>query len=222
MGGNGQLLTKGADLSSSEAEASRDHHAIAVASSLAGRSLFDPYIEPLIQRLHPTGIADLGCGSGERLIAWSKRYGTRGIGIDRSIHAIKLAEDAIGLDDGLQLKFRNADVGTLEDEFPGIDLIFSALMAHDLLPEHRAITIFRRLQKNFPNARNMIIVDTCRLDGNEGIGFADCFQYVHALLDQEVPAPHKWEKILALAGWTVVEKAALGLENTFVFVCERS
>jgi ubiquinone/menaquinone biosynthesis C-methylase UbiE len=184
----------------------------------------DPHIASIWKRLEPRSIADLGCGGASRLIALAKELPSlTAVGFDRSNEALNVARANVEhqqLSDRIALVL--ADVETIEKEYPQTDLVFSALMTHDLLPKERAISALARWRTAFPNAQRMLILDTCRVD-TRGVDttFIDPFEYVHALLGIRLASIPEWTEIFASAGWRLAESVPTGLPNTFAFVLER-
>jgi precorrin-6B methylase 2 len=222
--GNSRLLLEGPATEGVSRERLRDYAAIAAAATLAGEELIDPFLAPLWKQLAPGSISDVGCGGASRLIALAKQlpYMTA-VGFDRNSEALKVARANVErqeLADRIALVL--ADAETIEQNYPETDLIFSALMMHDLLPKQRAIDALIRWRGTFPNAERMLIVDTCRVDTREAdTTFIEPFEYVHALLGIRLVSVAEWTEIFASAGWALNESISTGLPNTFAFVLER-
>ncbi|MFD2350440.1 class I SAM-dependent methyltransferase [Nonomuraea ferruginea] len=74
----------------------RDMRAVAVGSKLIGETEVEPHFVELLGELDYSAIADLGCGSGQRLIdAVSRRPGVRGVGVDIAPSAVELAASSV-------------------------------------------------------------------------------------------------------------------------------
>jgi hypothetical protein len=223
--GNSRLLLEGPAAENASRDQLRDYAAIAAAAKLAGEQLIDPHLASIWKRLAPGPIADLGCGGASRLIALAKELPSMtAVGFDRSSEALRVARANVAhqeLSDRITLVL--ADVNTIEQEYPQTDLVFSALMMHDLLPRKRASSTLARWRTTFPNAERMLIVDTCRVD-TRGVDttFIDPFEYVHALLGIRLASVAEWTEIFASAGWELKESVPTALPNTFAFVLERT
>ena len=221
--GNSSLMAGGLIEGGISPDRLRDYRAIATASALAGSQLIDPFLEPVFAALQPKFVADLGCGSGGRLISLAKEYDLFGIGFDLSEDSIALARRAADQEKmSSRLRFFHADVSALVDRYKDVDTVLSALMAHDLLPRDKAINVLRNLRVVFPSAERMIIVDTCKLDYSyEDRSFAAAFQYIHAILGIDIPTAPQWVEIIEASGWRVANIRPLGLPNTFAFMLRR-
>jgi SAM-dependent methyltransferase len=222
--GNSRLLLEGPAVEGASRDCLRDYAAIAAAAGLAGKELIDPFLAPIWKQLAPASIADLGCGGASRLVALAKKLRSMtAVGFDRSSEALKLARANVEhqeLSDRIALVL--ADAEAIEQQYAQTDLVFSALMIHDLLPKKRAITALARWRKAFPNAERMLIVDTCRVDmRGADTTFIEPFEYVHALLGIRLASVPEWTEIFASAGWALKESVSTGLPNTSAFVLER-
>ncbi|MEM7656378.1 MAG: class I SAM-dependent methyltransferase [Bacteroidota bacterium] len=82
----------------------------------------DQIIQTETVQLTPGTALDLGCGTGEILLALGRK-GWRGLGIDWSAYAVDLANQAAEMD-GLQVRFAEGDITSwkTEDQF---DLVIS-------------------------------------------------------------------------------------------------
>lgn len=192
----------------------RDAKAISAACREANAEFFDPVFWPVVEGLdfEPTAVADLGSGSGERLLQILKRTpGARGIGIDIAGPAIEMAiaeAQAAGLGD--RLEFIEADVRQLESapEFADVDLLTCFMMGHDFWPRERCITSLRQLRTAFPSVRRLLLGDNVRTTGvpdDEIPVFTLAFEFGHAMMDVYLPTLDEWLDVFDEAGWKCLE-----------------
>jgi phenylpyruvate C(3)-methyltransferase len=187
----------------------RDGAAIGIACRQNNEVFFDPTFQPVLDSLDFSEIADLGCGSGERLIRTAQqRPGVRGIGIDLSDDVLGLARDEVrkaGLAERITLV--KADVTALEEQaaYARVDLVTSFMMGHDFWPRERCIASFRRLREVFPEVRHFLLADTARTtgfpDGDMPI-FSLGFETAHAVMGVYLPTLDEWEGVFGEAGWS--------------------
>ncbi|GAA3670601.1 methyltransferase family protein [Lentzea atacamensis] len=192
----------------------RDAKAISAACREANAQFYDPVFWPVLEGLDfdPTVVADLGSGSGERLLQILKRHpGARGIGIDIASPAIDMAStEAQQAGMGDRLTFIEADVRQLEPaaEFADVDLLTCFMMGHDFWPRERCITSLQQLRKAFPSARRLLLGDNVRTTGvpdDEIPVFTLAFEFGHAMMDVYLPTLDEWLDVFDEAGWKCVE-----------------
>lgn len=214
LGGCGELLRTGGRLAAQEdrsaAFASRDGAAIAAGCSDFGASFIDPVVRRAFDRLPWHRIADLGCGSGQRLIQHvSARPGSTGVGIDVSPSVVAYAREqvtAVGLEDQIEIVL--ADVHDLRpmEALEGVDLACSFLMGHDFWPRARCVDLLLALPTVFPNLRHFVLCDTYRsgVVPSEDIPLLTLgFEHVHGLLGQYLPTLEEWRDVFGDGSWTI-------------------
>jgi phenylpyruvate C(3)-methyltransferase len=204
---------------------SRDPVAIAHACAEANSQFFDPVFLPAVDALGYKfrAVADLGCGSGERLMQLMERHpGTVGIGVDIARPAIKDAACEAGRR-GLssRVSFTEGDVRTISarPEFAGVDLLTCFLMGHDFWPRENCVAILRKLREAFPAVRRFFLGDTTRVllntsprESRYAISEEDVpiftlgFEVAHAMMGDYVPTMDEWEGVFAEGGWRCVQK----------------
>lgn len=160
-----------------------------------------------------TRVADLGCGSGARLMQILDRHpGTTGTGIDIARPALEVARaeaDAAGLAD--RTAFLHGDVLSLEPrpEYADVELLTCFMMGHDFWRDGRrenAIATLRRLREAFPAARRLLIGDATRTDlpDTDLPVFTLGFELGHDLMGTFLPTVADWESVFAEGGWELV------------------
>ncbi|GAA2468818.1 MULTISPECIES: class I SAM-dependent methyltransferase [Streptomyces] len=196
----------------------RDSRAISVACRNIARTFFDPPLRELLETVECTTVADLGCGSSDRLIMLADLMPeTRGIGIDVAAGAITVSKEAIaaaGMEDRIALVQDDVLNLSPRDEYADVDLLTCFLMGHDFWPRDNAVTTLRRLRETFPNAKNLVIGDTCRSTGVHGPEhgmFTLGFETVHTVMDQYIPTLDEWSSVLEESGWRIADRRMIDL-----------
>ncbi|MCX4681811.1 methyltransferase domain-containing protein [Streptomyces sp. NBC_01433] len=190
----------------------RDPAAIAFACREIDDITYAPAYRGAIDRLDfpVTRVADLGCGSGGRLMDLLRRFpGSTGTGVDIAAPSLEVARkeaaDA-GLSD--RAEFVQGDVLRLEPrpEFADIELVTCFMMGHDFWPRENCVATLRRLREVFPSARRLLIGDATRtaLPDTELPVFTLGFELGHDLMGTFLPTVDNWESVFAEGGWELV------------------
>ncbi|ANP48590.1 SAM-dependent methyltransferase [Streptomyces griseochromogenes] len=186
----------------------RDMRAVAVGSRLIGDEEVEPLFDRILADPPVEKVADLGCGSGQRLIRILGNHpGARGVGVDISTAAVRLATESVesaGLTDRITLL--QGDVLALEPhpEFADVDTVTCVFMGHDFWPYDSCVQTLRRLRTAFPAARRLFICDVVRtsdLPGPDTTVFTLGFEAVHALMGDYLPTLDQWHEAFGEAGW---------------------
>jgi len=203
----------------------RDAAAISVACRSVARSFFDPPLFSILAGVPFRTVADLGCGSADRIITIvSHDAQRRAIGIDIADGALEVARDAVATAGvGERVTLVRDDVLNLapDPRYAEVDLVTCFLMGHDFWPRENCVKVLHRLRDAFPNAGNLILADTCRSTGvasGEFPLFTLGFELVHSVLDQYLPTAEEWEMALADSGWSCAERRTIDLPAfSFIF-----
>lgn len=191
----------------------RDPAAIAFACREMNEICFDPAFWAGVDEAGPDfgAVADLGCGSGARVMEILHRYpGTRGIGIDIAAAPIEVArKEAAGAGLGDRATFLEGDVLALEPrpEFAGVGLLTCFMMGHDFWPRPKCIATLRQLRECFPAARRLLLGDTTRQTGipdRELPIFTLGFELGHDLMGVPIPTRAEWESAFGESGWHLI------------------
>jgi SAM-dependent methyltransferase len=188
----------------------RNPVAISYACRDINRQAFDPVFRESLEQLDVdfASVADLGCGSGERLIQLAKAYpGLRGLGIDIAASALRDAEVSVraaGLADRIQ--FAEGDARNLRPDprFAEVELLTCFMMGHDFWPRENCVASLRRLREIFPNARRLLLGDTARTQGIPDPAkpvFTLAFEVAHDLMGAYLPTLREWDEIFEEGGW---------------------
>ncbi|MFF0741726.1 SAM-dependent methyltransferase [Streptomyces sp. NPDC004111] len=197
----------------------RDGAAISYACRELSEFSFDPAFWAAMDRL-PTDFAvaaDLGCGSGERLIQIARKYPhTRGIGLDIGRPAVEMTlREAARAGFGDRITAFQADARDLaaHAEFDEVELLTCFMMGHDFWPRENAVKSLRTLRERFPNVRRFLLGDTTRTVGYQDRDiplFNLGFESAHDLMGQYIPTIDEWHGLFSETGWTLVGEVPIG------------
>lgn len=186
----------------------RDYKAIGLAARDAGFSYVDPAFYRIVAGRGLHFGADLGCGSGERLVTLARQDPRfRGIGVDIAPGALALAAESVaaaGLGDRVSVVCGDATRMEHRPEFDQVDFVCSFMMGHDLWPRDACLASLKLIGEAFPAATDLIICDTYRSDLPPACRhpiFTLGFESVHAIMGQEIPSLEEWMDVLSEAGW---------------------
>lgn len=192
----------------------RDAAAIAFACREMNELCYDPTFWAAVDRVgfEFSVVADLGCGSGGRVMDVLRRYpGTRGIGIDIAAPSLEVARRELveaGL--GGRAEFIEGNVLRLEPrpEFAEVDLLTSFMMGHDFWPRENCVATLRKLREVFPRARRFLLGDATRTVGIPDSDlpiFTLGFELGHDLMGAFLPTVADWESVFEEGGWRLVK-----------------
>jgi SAM-dependent methyltransferase len=231
IGGYGELMGRLADIAGGAVsfgrEVGRDGRRIAAGSGSVGRTMMLPVEKDVAADLHYSFVADLGCGDASRLIRLcGGDAGRTGVGIEVDRAACESAQrriDAEGLND--QIEVVCADVLDHLDRrtFPGVDLVTSFLMLHDLFESTGdPAGVMRQLREVFPDARHFLLADTVAQDWSAHTGplpvFSAEFELVHAFMETPILGLDTYEKAFADAGLQVDRREPFGTPSTWLWL----
>lgn len=188
----------------------RDAAAIGYACREINARFFDPVFWSVMSGLDFTfsRVADLGSGSGQRLIEIVRAYpGVTGIGVDIAAPALEFSTGELasaGLAD--RISFLEADVRALEPrpEFAGVELLTCFMMGHDFWPRPNCVATLRKLREVFPDAKRLLLGDTGRTTeyaDTEIPVFTLGFEVGHALMGVRLPTLEDWHNVFTDGGW---------------------
>jgi len=186
----------------------RDYRAVGVAARDAGLSFVDPTFYDLVTRRGLRYGADLGCGSGERLIRLAERDPLfRGVGIDIADGAVALAQEAVAdaaLSGRITVVRDDAKRLARKPEYLDVDFVACFMMGHDLWPRTSCIESLTAIGAAFPAATDLIMCDTYRSDlapTDRHPVFTMGFETAHAVMGQMLPSLQEWVEVFAETGW---------------------
>jgi SAM-dependent methyltransferase len=206
----------------------RDGPSIAVAGKDYGARFVDADFAAALAVKDFTSAADLGCGSGQRLIRLAQeRPDFRGVGVEFDAGAAENTRARVhqmGLSDRITIV--RGDVSKLRPEplFADIDIVFSFFMAHDLWPRQRCIESLDGVARAFPRTKRFLLCDTYRSDlppTAEVPIFTLGFEVTHAAMGQRVPSLQEWLDLFADTVWTLADQYAIGIPFSCIFDLRR-
>lgn len=231
VGGYSDVLLHLSDLATGRAtfgtDVDRDGGKVAVGSGLVGEELMLRTEHAVVADVDFGTVADLGCGDASRLIRLCGSNEARtGLGIDTSRgaceKAVKRVADA-GL--GHRVEVVCADVLDVLDErtFPGVELVTSFLMMHDLFESSGdPAGTMRMLRKVFPDAKWFLVGDTVSQDWGTSPStlpiFSVEFELVHAFMDTPIASRRAYEDAFAAAGLRVQRREPFGAPSTWLWL----
>src|ERR1700722_2790254 len=163
-------------------------------------------------------VADLGCGSGGRVLDVLARYPqARGIGIDiarPALDAARAGSSAAGMSD--RVTFIEADALDLRErpEFADVELITCFMMGHDFWPRATCVATFQRFRQVFPSARRLLLGDatrTAQVADTDLPVFTLGFELGHDLMGAFLPSIADWESVFEETGWKLARTNRIDL-----------
>ncbi|MEU6788770.1 class I SAM-dependent methyltransferase [Nonomuraea angiospora] len=227
--GYGEMLSKAGELcadvlTSAERMTMRDGAAIARAGKDYGGEYVDPVVDGIIADLDFTCLADLGCGSANRIIRLARAHpGKRFLGVERDTGAVAVARRAVeeaGL--ATRITIVHDDVQRLLDqpEYGEVDATISFFLGHDFWPRESCLDTLALIRRRMPAVRNFLLSDTYVESGarhGEAPVFTLGFELTHALMGQRVPTADQWCELFEDSAWRLERRTELGIAHSEVF-----
>ena len=211
----------------------RDEAMVALGSSQNDQAFMAKTVDEVVGQLDFTAIADLGSGISARLCrVAAARGGVRGVGLDISGAATRLAEDAIlraGLDRNVQAL--QADVlGVVKgtENYPvlaEVDAVMSFFLLHDLLadPDTRS-RVMPGLREAFPKAHTFVLADTMIRSAQPADAtlpvFSVGYELAHALMGVPLHTKDTYEALFARAGLRTRQVLPFGTPHSWLYVLD--
>ena len=210
----------------------RDEAMVALGAGQNDRAFMAETVDEVVGQLDFTAIADLGSGVSARLCRMAAARGVRGVGLDISDAATRLAEDAIrraGLDGNvraLQADVLGVVKGT--ENYPvlaEVDAVMSFFLLHDLLaaPDTRS-RVMPGLREAFPKARTFVLADTMLRPAQSADAtlpvFSAGYELAHALMGVPLHTKDTYEALFAQAGLRTRQVLAFGTPHSWLYVLD--
>jgi phenylpyruvate C(3)-methyltransferase len=198
----------------------RDSAAIAFACREMNTFCYDPWFWQAVEGIDfKLGLmADLGCGSGERIRQILRRYpGTRALGIDVARPALAAAgADAAeeGLADRVTLLEDNVITLRPRPEFADVELLTCFMMGHDFWPRQQCVDTLQNLRALFPKVRTFLLGDATRTVGvpdRDLPTFTLGFELAHDIMGTWIPTVNDWESVFDDGGWVLRKKYSINV-----------
>jgi hypothetical protein len=196
-----------------------DSKSVAKASIYFGEKTLDPIVVELLKTLKIQGtICDLGCGAGTRLIDLCTELNCKGLGLEMSRQAIKLAKQKSS---SKLVSIKQEDITKIKNVWPDVELIMQFFVMHDITPDNRCLNIIKSYDINFPNLKYFLYVDVvapCSSIQTQLPGF----DYVHSLLGIQTRTYEETLKIFRDSQYEVINEVYIsGLSNTFLWLLQK-
>lgn len=209
----------------------RDEGMVALGADMNNRNFMQHLLFDVLDQLDVTTIADFGCGNGGRLVNFANRYPhMRGVGIDISADAIRLADENVqknGLEDRLQMICTNVldtiRTDKYNDVLADVDAVTSFMMLHDLynIPDLWE-NLFDRLRAAFPNVKYFVIADTVQMPPLDEMDklpiFNVGYELLHAYMDVSLPTKKEYDEAFVKAGLSIETCIDFGTPHTYLYV----
>ncbi len=202
----------------------RDGKYIAIASHDQGARLVEPYFEQILNEFPFNTVADLGCGSAERLINLANKHpNLHGIGIDINPDAVSVAESIVkehGLSDRIKIYHGDTQKLIADTEFMEVDTLLCFFNGHDFWPWHNCLQTMRNLHTVFPQVKRFLLCDTYRsgiIPSHELPMFTLGFELIHNVMGQYIPSLTEWMALYAESGWNCVKRQDVEVPFSTIF-----
>lgn len=205
----------------------RDEAAVAAGSAEVGHELMLPVEARLLAGVEYASAADIGCGDGSRLIRLCRgEVPRRGLGLEISEPAAVLAAKRVadaGLADHIEISRQNVFAASGRPVFPGIELVSSFLMLHDLFAGAAdGVEVVRGLREVFPDARYFLFGDTAVQPWQRHEGplppFSLGFELMHAFLGVPLVTREAYERAFLAGGLSIERREPFGAPSTWAYL----
>ena len=226
--GYGDMLSRVGELSANTGRDGVSHlrsgRAIAQAGKDYGARFVDPVISDMVAELDFSVMADLGCGSANRIIELAKRHPEkRFIGVEVDPGAVDVAREAVERAHmSARIEIVHDDVRRLRErpEYADVDALLCFFLGHDFWPRENCLATLDRLRRRMPRVRNFLLSDTYRSPGRFGDRapiFTLGFELTHAVMGQHVPTVEDWVDLFESSTWNLRQRTELGIAFSEVF-----
>jgi len=211
----------------------RNEAMVALGSGQNDRAFMAATVDEVISQLDFTVLADIGSGISARLCRLAAaRDGMRGVGLDISAAATRLAQDGIsraGLDGAVQAV--QADVlGVIKgtEQYPvlaEVDAVMSFFLLHDLLADAQTRSrVLPGLREAFPKARTFVLADTMIRPAKPGDAtlpvFSAGYELAHALMGVPLHTKETYDALFAQAGLRARQVLPFGTPHSWLYVLD--
>lgn len=226
--GYGEMLSRVGELASTaerrRAATMRDGRAIAEAGRDYGSKFVDGFAADLIGQLDFTVLADLGCGSANRIIGLAQTYPQRRfVGVEVNAAAVEVARGSVraaGLQERVEII--HDDISELRDDarYGDVDAVISFFLGHDLWPRANCLKTLETIRARMPRTRNFLLGDTYRAvlcEATRPPIFTLGFELTHAVMRQEIPTAEQWTELFADSVWQLRRRQSLDIAFSDIF-----
>ncbi len=237
VGGYTELFANIADIATGKRrfnhDVLRNEAMVALGSAQNDQAQLADTLDGVLADLDFTTIADLGSGISARVCrVAASREGVRGVGLDISASANRLAAETIrraGLNgrvtalhrDILDLVSGREHDAVLHE----VDAVMSFFLMHDLLADpNTRPQVLPRLREVFPKAHTFILADTM-LRPADAAGatlpvFSVGYELAHAIMGVPLHTQDAYEALFAQAGMCIRQVIPFGTPHSWLYVLE--
>lgn len=197
---------------------------IASAGRDYGTHYVDRFFQECIENANYSVVADLGCGSADRLIQMATTNPElTAVGIEVNHEAVGLARSEIksaSLQKRIQIVEGDIRKLSPNESYEDVQLVFSFFMGHDLWPRQQCLVALQSIRKVFPNANRFLLCDTVRsqaLNEPDIPIFTLGFEFTHMVMNDYVPTFDEWMKLFKDSNWECAESHPIGIPHSFIF-----
>ncbi len=211
----------------------RDEAMVALGSGQNDQAFMAKTVDEVVGQLDFTTIADLGSGTSARVCrVAAARGGARGVGLDISDAATRLAQGAIrqaGLDGNVQaLRADVLGVVTGAEQHPvlaEVDAVMSFFLLHDLLAAAETRSrVMPGLREAFPKARTFVLADTMLRPAQPSDAtlpvFSAGYELAHALMGVPLHTKDTYETLFTQAGLRTRQVLPFGTPHSWLYVLD--
>jgi phenylpyruvate C(3)-methyltransferase len=228
IGGYGYLLQNLTSIAKKENRTGdflkRNGKYIALAGRDYGLQFVDQHFENVLNEFPFKTIADIGCGSAERLINLAKKHlNICGIGVDRNPDAVNIARASIseeGLENRIKVFEGNMENLEARPEFLEVDVMVSFFCGHDLWPQKNCLQALKNLRTVFSHAERFLLCDTYRTEtliSPEIPIFTLGFEVTHSVMGQYIPSLREWMELFPQSDWKCVNCHHVEIPSSTIF-----
>jgi SAM-dependent methyltransferase len=225
--GYGDMLSRVGELAdidaAFEAANTRCGRSIAQSGRDYGAQFVDPIVTETIAGMSFSVMADLGCGSANRVIHLARLHPTkRFVGVEMNAGAVEVARAAVaesGMSDRVEIV--HDDVRRLRDRevYQEVDAVLSFFLGHDFWPRENCLATLTQIRDRLPNAGHFLLADTyhsATVTGEAPI-FTSGFELTHAVMRQKVPTVGQWEELFVDSPWKLERRIPLDIAYSEIF-----
>jgi phenylpyruvate C(3)-methyltransferase len=211
----------------------RNEAMVALGSAQNDQAQLTGTLDSALDGLDFSMIADLGSGNSARVCrVAADRAGTRGVGLDISDSASRLAQETIrqaGLSDrvtAFQRDVRDLILGRERDPaLREVDAVMSFFLLHDLLADPATRTaVLPGLRESFPKARTFVLADTMlRSASTAGAtlpAFSLGYELAHAIMGVPLHTREAYEALFEQAGLRIRRALPFATPHSWLYVLE--
>ena len=199
----------------------RDAAQVARASAQIGEGFTDHHLREVLCRPGVRRIADIGCGSAERLIALCQQLpALSAVGIEQSADCCRIAKasiEAAGLTERIRVIEGMAEECLPEEQ---VDLVLCVGMFHDLLNAGTAERFLLAVRRGLAPGGMLVVLDQLAVSAPSAGGWGPGFALIHQLMGQRLFSPADCIEVFEVAGFTVLQQQPTDIPDNQIFILQ--